>query len=172
MNNSYIRQGFTLIELLIVLTIIGLVLGVGVANFRDSGRSQEVEVALRTLSGDMKIAQARASAGTPHGTCNSALQGYQVVFNASSVGGVVQSTSYRIEARCTSGVSVFKSVTLPSPIVFRLNKTPTAGSVRLTYKTLEHGTDLPTGSPLIVTVTHPQSTRTRTLTVYANGEIE
>ena len=56
-----IRNGYTLIEILVALTIIGLLFSFGYVSFRDYSRRQAVSDAVKTMQGDLRLAEGDAN---------------------------------------------------------------------------------------------------------------
>lgn len=155
------KRGYTLLEILIGLTIIGLLFAVGYVNFRDFSRRQSLAGQARTIKGDLRLAQGQALAGNKPSDvfCNppNRLNGYN--FRVSS------SSSYRIEANCTGGNVITKSVTLPADMSI---STPSPNPV--TFKILGQGTNLSADATL--TVTQTGTSFTNVVTVTSGGEIK
>lgn len=172
MTNYSRSTGFTLLELLIVMVIIGLAAGVGVANFRDFGRRQEIDNYARTLNGELRTVHADASGGKRVAGCTGTFQGYAIDFAAAATGGGAKSTAYTISALCATASAVVKSVTLPSNIFLVINRVPSGGTVRLLFKPLELGTDVSPANNLTLIVSSDQVSQTKTISVSASGEIQ
>jgi prepilin-type N-terminal cleavage/methylation domain-containing protein len=172
MMNSSRSTGFTLLELLIVMVIIGLAAGVGVANFRDFGRRQEIDNYARTLNGELRTVHADASGGKRVTGCTGTFQGYAIDFAASATGGGSRSTAYTVSAVCATASVIVKTVTLPSSVFLLINRVPSAGNVRLLFKPLELGTDVTPANSLTFTVSSSQVSQTKTISVTASGEIQ
>ncbi len=166
------RSGFTLLELLVVMLIIGLAAGIGVANFRDFGRRQEIDNFARTLIGDLRTTHSDASAGRRVAGCTGAFQGYAIDFTAVAISGGSKSTSYTVSAVCVTTSSVVRTITVPANIFIFINRVPTAGNVRLLFKPLELGTDVSAASTLNLIVSGTQVSQTKTVSVSASGQIQ
>ncbi|MGH7754577.1 MAG: pilus assembly FimT family protein, partial [Gemmatimonadales bacterium] len=54
------RSGFTLVEVTIVLAILGLLLGLGVPSYLNSGSNHQVRAAAQTLASDLDAARQEA----------------------------------------------------------------------------------------------------------------
>jgi len=166
-------RGFSLIELLIVIVIIALAAGVGVANFRDFSRRQDVDNFARILVGDLRTAQTNASGGRIITGCTGQFLGYQVSFTASAVAGGGRSTSYSLIAACQTTSATVKTVTLPTGVFLTINRTPTAGVITILFHPLEMGTDIPQGNQVTLTVANsPTTARTQDITISSTGEIQ
>src|SRR5258708_2316092 len=123
------NKGYTVLELLVVIAIIGTLMGVGYANYRGYAQSQSIVAASRALRSDLRLAQEQATGGQKPAGCTGTLIGYE--FN------VISSTTYEINARCTTGAVLIKSVTVPTGI------TITAPSVNpILFKALAQGTNV------------------------------
>lgn len=166
------RRGFTLIELLVVMVIIGLAAGVGVSNFRDFGRRQDIDNYARTLLGDIRTTHSDAAAGRRVAGCVGVFQGYAIDFQSSATAGGATSTRYTISAVCATGSAVTKTVTLPTSLFLLINRVPSAGVVRVLFKPLELGTDVSPASVLTLTVSSTQVSQTKQISIAASGEIQ
>lgn len=155
------RKGYTLIELLVGLAILGLIFGVGYANFRDYSRRQAVVSAERDLRSDLRLAQEQALAGQKPAGCNVVLNAYKFK--------ILSSTQYEIDANCAGGDIVVKAVTLPGTITF----TSPAGPFPfvINFKVLGVGTDLPSGTSVTITLKQSQTGAIKTLIINYTGEI-
>lgn len=140
-------KGYTIIELIFAVAIMALLFSVGFTSYRDFQKRQYLENAVRSVKGDLRLAQEYALAGRkpdePLGNActTSELNGY--IFVQTSV------SAYDIQARCTAGDVTIKSVTLPSdvtigsmslnPILFQVLgrgvKTETNVTINLQYLT-------------------------------------
>lgn len=155
------KKGYTLIEILVALTIVGLIFGIGYVNFRDFSRRQALTGTARSVMGDLRLAQEQALAGKKPtlAACNSPnlLNGYDFRVTGSS--------SYQLEANCSGGSVVTKSVTLPPGIT---SSTPSPNPI--TFKILGQGTNLT--AEATITLTQTGSSNTRIVTVSPGGEIK
>ncbi|MCL4359665.1 prepilin-type N-terminal cleavage/methylation domain-containing protein [Patescibacteria group bacterium] len=86
--------GYTLIELLVTLSIIGIILGVGIARFDNYNKTQKLRQAALTVKNDLRLAQTKASAGLKPSSGCSVLLGYTVTFTG---------TGYTTQALCSEG---------------------------------------------------------------------
>ena len=170
--NSPHSTGFTLIELLVVMVIIGLAGGVGVANFRDFGRRQEIDNYARTLNADLRTTHADAAAGRRITGCTGTFQGYAIDFVAAATGGGATSTSYTVSAICSTASAVLKTVSLPANLFLLINRVPSGGAVHLLFKPLELGTDVSAANTLTIIVSSTKVSETKTISVTASGEIQ
>ena len=160
------KQGFTLVELILVLAIIGLMVGIGVANFRDFGKRQIVGNISRQIVGDLQGAAADAAAGRRLSGCTGEYLGDRVTF---PIDGSGRATSYTVYSACSTTSSSIKTVTLPANAFLTFNVSG-VGSVNLLFKPLQLGTDAP-GSGFIITVSHSQAAEQSVVTVLQTAEI-
>jgi len=147
--------GFSLIELLVVVTITGILFGVGVAKYTDFNRSQILEQAAQELKNNLRLAQTKAASGEKPVGCTGGLDGYQVSFSLPR--------TYQIQAKCGGSLvgtpnifnlpSVLEFSSLPSPILF---------------KVLAQGTDLNND----LTISLSAFGKTKTVSVTKQGKIE
>lgn len=160
------EKGYTLIEILVTLTIIGLLFGVGYINFRDFSRRETIAGAGKLLQGDLRLAQQMALSGQkPQDvSCNSPnlLNGYDF--------SVVSPSEYTIKADCSGGVvsTLAKDVNLPSDITF----SPIPSPNPVVFKVLGHGTNIPSGSTVSVTLIQSQTSNTFVVNVGSGGDIQ
>ena len=155
------KKGYTFIEILVALTIVGLIFGIGYVNFRDFARRQALTGMARSVMGDLRLAQGQALSGKKPSAavCNSPnkLNGYNFRVNSAS--------SYQIEAACSGGNIVTKSVTLPADISI---STPSPNPIL--FKILGEGTNLSANAT--ITLTQAGTSNTRVVTVTSGGEIK
>ena len=64
-STTFSTFGYTLIEILVGLTIIGIIFGVGFASFREFSRRQSLAGGVKTLVGDLRLAQEQAISENP-----------------------------------------------------------------------------------------------------------
>ena len=163
-KNYYQNQGgYTLIEILTVLTIIGMLFGVGYANFRGFSQRQVVLDTNRTIQGDLRLAQQMALSGQlpddPKCTTPNTLNGYDFK--------VYSTTEYKIEANCTGGVVTSKDVFSSSGILF---SAPSPNPI--TFKILGNGTNIVSSSNAAIVITQTGTTNKSTVTVSSGGGIQ
>src|SRR6185369_7986864 len=123
------NKGYTVLELLVVIAIMGLLMGVGYANYRGYSQSQALVAASRALRSDLRLAQEQATGGQKPAGCAGTLSGYK--FN------VTTSTTYEISASCTGGDVLIKSVTVSQGLTLT---TPSTNPIL--FKTLAQGTNI------------------------------
>lgn len=155
-------KGYTLIEILVVLSIVGIVLGVGYAGFREFSRRQLVASNVKTLKSDVRLATGQALAGKKPAGCLGVLQGYEFSVDENS-------GSYTIEAVCSESVGdiVVKSVLLPEGLTIGVTS-PTP----ILFKPLGEGTNIPSGGRVEITLTQGSINYSRGVVVEASGNIE
>lgn len=160
--NSKFIGGFTLIEILVGLTIIGLIFGIGYANFRDFTRRQALEAAARALTGSIRSAQEMAISGNKPDGCGQ-LIGYKYEINE---------TSYSIWAYCSNAEGVTGKFSVGKDNVkLPVEVTMTSSQPSFLFKVLGEGTDITQGD---VTINLEQINigKTVTVTVTQSGEIK
>lgn len=158
------RKGFTLIEVLVSLTVIGLLFGFGFVSFRDFSRRQQLEGTARSLKGELRLAQSKASAGEKPNNlkCNglNTLSSYSFR--------IINSTSYKIAANCLGGsVDILDS---PKSLPDGIFMSPAAGGV--SFKVLGQGTDIVSGGSFVITLSQAGTANTSLVTITAGGEIK
>ncbi|KKU04148.1 MAG: type II secretory pathway protein LspH [Candidatus Woesebacteria bacterium GW2011_GWC2_47_16] len=160
-NLVNVYAAYTLIEILVALTIIGLIFGIGYVNFRDFARRQALSGTARSVMGDLRLAQEQALAGNKPASvfCDppNRLNGYNMRVNSAS--------TYQIEAACSGGNVVSKSVTMPANISI---STPSPNPIL--FKILGEGTNL--SADATITLTQAGTSNTRGITVTQGGEIK
>jgi len=159
-----IMSGFTLIELLVVMAIIGILFGVGVAQYMSFNRSQILEQAAQELKNNLRLAQTKAANGEKPSDCP-VLDGYKVSF---SPGGANNPDTYRIIAVC-GGSEAGESKTFSLPSVVKFNPLPSPSEVL--FKVLAQGTNLE-NDYLTIGLKFTGTSLQRTVTVSKQGKIE
>ncbi len=158
-------RGYTLIELVIVILIMSLLVGVGVAGYRDFSRRQDVQNAGRALIADLRIAQGAANSGEKPAGCN-ALNG--VVFDVTSA------TSYTLcyacnvnytNQRCSELGFTMKQVTPQNGSTLSVT-----GTHPILFRVLGRGTNL--SAVTTVTIGSGSGAASRSVTVNPGGRIE
>lgn len=155
--------GFTLVEVLISLTIIGLLFGFGFANFRDFSRRQQMTGVAKSIMGELRLVQGKASAGEkPAGCGTNILSTYSFYITSSS-----NPYSYQVIANCSGGKSVtIKTEKLPSGI----SMTSTQNTI--SFKVLGQGTNIGAGQSVLITLTQTGTNNKSYITVTSGGEIK
>lgn len=154
-------KGYSLFELIIIMGIMLLLIGGGIAGYREYSRRQSLNNASRQLEGDLRLAQEMALSGKKPALNCIVLDGIE--FTPSG-------NAYSIDANCdTSGnpIPIGKDgVNLPSGITMTANP-----NTSVVFRVLGLGTYLPSGTNLVLTLSLAGSTETRTITVTSTGEI-
>lgn len=103
--------GFTLVELLVSIAIMALLTGGVLSNFDKYNSAQRVKQTALTLKNDLRLAQNKALSGQKPSTGCTQLDGFNVIFTAST---------YSTQATCDSGHSAgeITTITLPTAITF------------------------------------------------------
>lgn len=99
--------GLTLIELIVVISIIGLLVGIGVAQYNEFNKNQTLKQAALTLKNNLRAAQNKALSGEKPATGCTVLDGYQVRFS---------STSYNFRAKCGTNYGTATTTSLPTNV--------------------------------------------------------
>lgn len=166
--NKLLRNtsGYTLIEILVVISIMGILFGLGYANYRDYSRRQGLINTKELVLADLRLAQATALSGTVPSDFNCTgsnfLNGYDFRIRSS--------TRYEIRANCSGGYvsRVTKNVYLPSGTRF-VNPYPAPNPIL--FKVLGQGTNISAASTTI-TLTQTGVSNNATITIYKSGRIE
>jgi prepilin-type N-terminal cleavage/methylation domain-containing protein len=169
------KKGFTFIELLVAMAIMGILITIATANFRDFGVRQKVDDYTRTLSSELRLIQGKAAAGVkePPTSCTGPLTGYQVSFNVGAQGvsgGNTKAGGYTVYSLCPTSPNAVSTVTFPTDESVTINRNP--ANANFTFKTLQSGTDISSSSPFVITVTSGSSTKSLTITIDATGTIK
>ncbi len=158
---KWAKRGYTLIEVLVGITIIGLIFAVGYVNFRDFSRRQAINGQARALKGDLRLAQEKSLSGVKpaDSRCDppNKLNGYNFR--------VVNALNYVVEANCTGGNVLVKSVNLPSDVTISI---PSPNPI--SFKILGQGTNIVDQST--INLTQAVTGYVRTVTVTKGGEIK
>jgi prepilin-type N-terminal cleavage/methylation domain-containing protein len=144
--------GYTLIELLVVITIMGLLVGGGIASYIHFNERQTVLAAGKQFLLTLRSAQSKANSGIKPTGCTT-LRGYNVT-------GSNGSSSYALTAVCSNNAAIAVST-------FSLGTGITFGSaVNITFFGLAGGASGTTGT---ITIASGQSTYT--LIVNTSGDV-
>lgn len=152
------RKAFTIVEVLVVISILGLIMGVGTVNLRQFQRKQDVISAKRMLLEDVRTAQSDAGSGRKPQNCDETLEGFRFQVDT------ISPLSYRILAQCTDENVVVKTVSLPEISIDRM---PTPNPVL--FYPLHQGTNI-VGSTSF-TISSTSASNTETLYISSSGEI-
>lgn len=157
-----LTSAYTFIEILVALTIVGLIFGIGYVSFRDFSRRQALQGTVRSIRGDLRLAQEQAISGQKPADifCDSpnTLSGYYF--------DLVSANNYRLVAQCSGGSVVSKDVTIASDISISVSQDP------IVFKVLGQGTDVPQATNAIITLTQSGTANTATITITSTGEIK
>lgn len=152
--------GYTLIELLVAITILGIIFGAGYISFRDFSRRQALAAAVRTVSGDLRLAQELALSGKKPAGC--------IILNGFKF--KIASGSYDVVAACSfPEVEYGVKVGVPLPTGVTMNAQPSSS---IFFKILGQGTNISSASPVVITLTQTNTGQTQTVTVTSGGEIK
>jgi len=158
-NKSLTNSGFTILELLVVLLVLGILLGTGVAGYRDFSRRQNVANAKRQIETGLRFAQSEASAGK-RGTCSGDFEGYKFHMYGSY---------YEIFITCSLGDELVKHEDLDSSVAVAIS-----GQNPFIFLALAGGTDIPPippGSPTVFDITS-ESGGNSTISINSQGQIQ
>jgi len=153
-------KGYTLIELLIVMAITGILFTIGYNGFQSYSRQQALLSLVRSIQVDLHSAQSSALAGVKPTGCNGLLNGYQFKY--------VTGTKYEIDANCSLGTVVIKTVTIPSDFSMWTPPIPNP----IIFKSLAQGTNIPSGGTANVFLLQLSTWTSRTIVVGPNGNIQ
>lgn len=162
MANEKTGAAYTIIEILVVLSVVGIVFAVGFANFRDFSRRQVLSGSLRTLKGDLRLAQEYALIGKkpedPYCDSPNVLNGYNFLVSSSS--------EYTVLANCSGGtVDINKNIVLTADISI---SAPSPNPI--TFKALGQGTNF--SADATITLTQLSTGDTTSVVVTQGGEIK
>lgn len=162
-KKSCFKSGFTLIESLIVVSILGILLGIGIAAYNVFNRNQILSQTAKNIKEDLRLTQSKAlSAKKDCGICKGAdgvcgntddivLDGWFVSFT---------SNSYTVYGSCQGAQFGQKTVSLPNNV--SLNPLP--GTIK--FQVLNKGVDPAT------TITINAFGKNQTITVTSTGEFK
>lgn len=158
---KYAKAGYTIIEVLVALSILGIIFSVGFTSFRAFSRRQLLAGAVRSLKGDLRLAQGYALIGKkpddPACAGASLLNGYRFFVNSSN--------QYIIRAYCSGGQADVKIVDLARDLSL---SSPSPNPI--TFKALGEGTDVTTDAT--ITITQLSTGDTGSVLVTQGGEIK
>lgn len=146
--------GLTLIEVLLVATIVAVLAGGGLAAYLDFNNRQILDSTADELKNNLRQARGWAMTGRKMGDCQGNLTNYQLQFDS-------QNKQYQIWVNCSlSGRSSIKTLSYDRGV------TVSPGQNNFVFNALTGETGIP-----LFTITLNLGTRSRTLTVNSNGEI-
>lgn len=93
------NAGISLIEVLVVIGILVLIVGSGVANFRRLQKRSQVKVAARRVEQAIRNAQKSAASGVKPAGCDT-LQNYQITLGGATLG----ERNYQIDVICSNAI--------------------------------------------------------------------
>lgn len=150
---------YTLIEILIAISITAVLFGFGFAGYREYSQRQVLFAAARAVKSDLRSLQEKALSGEKPVACaGKILEGYRF--------DIIPTTLYRMSALCSGSVVDIqdKSVELGFTIAATIDP--------ILFKVLGQGTNIPSGSSSIITLTQTGTTETIQITVSAQGLIK
>jgi prepilin-type N-terminal cleavage/methylation domain-containing protein len=106
MKALFFRFGFTLVELMVVISIMALLFGVGLAKYNQFNQSRKIIEAAKILRSDLTFARSKALAGDKSGACTGILEGWYIK---------TYTQSYDLGYRCGGVASTVRTVNL-SPV--------------------------------------------------------
>ncbi len=150
---------FTLIEVLIAISIVALILGFGFAGFREYSQRQVLFAVARDVKSDLRSLQQKAlSAEKPAACAGKFLDGYRF--------DIVSAARYNISALC-SGVGVnIEDKSLDSGFTISATIDP------ILFKVLGQGTNIPSGSSSVITLSQTAISKSITISVSAEGSMK
>lgn len=153
-KNSYFSSGFTLIELIIVIAIVVMATGLGLAGYNRFNQKQILTQAALEVRSNLRDAQNRAFTGEKDATCTAPLDYW--VFK------VLSTSSYKIFGHCGTIDFRTKIITLVSGLAIS-----SPGEIQ--FKPLTQGTTLQT-----ITITNTNGAtgqQSIIITINPSGEI-
>ena len=152
------QKGYSLIEMVVVIFIIVILFGLGIANYRDYSRRRALHNLVQEIKSDFRLAQEYALSGRKPATCD-VLRGFAIHRTGAE--------AYRFEAVCSNGYhNVGDSKSLPTDfIIFISSPTPN----RVVFRVLGRGVD--TGVDIRVRVRDTIENVNKDFYVSSSGEI-
>jgi len=145
--------GFTLIEILVSAVVIVMLTGGGLAAYLDFNNRQILDTATDELRNNLRQARGWAMAGRKMAGCNGSLIGYQFRF--------LSGNQYQIQLNCTSsGNTTIRTFSYDDKVTIN------SGQSSFIFYALTGETRIPA-----FTIVLSLGSRSRTLTVNTNGEI-
>jgi prepilin-type N-terminal cleavage/methylation domain-containing protein len=152
------QEGYTLIEVLVVMIIMGIILIFGFSSFTQFNQRQAVKSAAAQVVNDLYYAQSQASTGKKPPGCTK-LDGYSI-----ALPGGGPSDKYNISAECVDDNGVYepctdpecvKQITLPGNIVLQIIPGGPGPEPKVTFYTLNRGTNINSPGYRMIRVTNP-----------------
>jgi len=155
LDNKY-QPAFTLIELLVTTSIIMLIAGFGLASWQTFNQQQALDAAAQDLKNNLRLARSWAMAVKKVACVGTKIAaGYEVNFNVAN--------GYRFREKCADGSNgIWQNFYYPAGVADNYN-----GS--FIFAPLTGATNL---SADVTTITLSLGSRTKTVTIRKNGEIE
>jgi len=155
-EGKYLKNsGFTFVEILVVIVTMSVLFSFGYAGYRDYARRQNLEAWARKVSGDLRMAQQLASSGAkPSNDCG-VLEGYHFRVNAHFA-----HQRYYFGPICSDFSdgqtnAHEKVVQMPEDIfinAIEISGVAAGSDLRIVFKVLEQGTNIPAGSSATITL--------------------
>lgn len=156
-NNS----AYTLVELLVGTSILSIVFGIGLVNYRDFSRRQALTKTVKQVKADIRSAQQFALIGQkPEGSCDN-LDGY--TFSRTSA------TNYRILVNCVSNLGLATSLEIKN-VILDTGITFTSTNPSFKFKILGQGTNLLSSNTL--TFTSSIAGTVETIVIGTRGDVK
>lgn len=153
------KNGFTIVELLIVILVMGILMSIGTASYRDFARGQAVVSAKRQIMADLRSAQSDALHGRKPAACTGTLEGYSFEFNTSAPWG------YSVSVLCPASANAV----LLKTHTFESNVTVTAPSPNpIVFSPVNQGNNVTGTATIGISMASGQ---TETVVITASGEI-
>jgi prepilin-type N-terminal cleavage/methylation domain-containing protein len=162
MLKSSAHEAYTLIEILIVIGIIGLLMSIGILQYRDYSRRQSLTSAARNLVSGLTLAQENALSGKKPALCTS-LNGYRVKTATPTA------NSYTTCAVCNV-TPIVELNCVASPAISDI----TYSSNQVMFKVLGQGTDIvgvSVNTVMTITVSQTSTGKSQTVSVAKGGVI-
>ena len=150
------NNGFTLIEIIIVLAIIGILSGAGIAASLQFNRSQLLKNVAHDFANTLEVAKSRAASQVKPPECIGTLQAYRVYVTTSA-------TQYKLRAMCSTTPLEYPYKKLPAGV------TMTRPIDTVIFPILSSSVGLDGNTSVIFTFTSDGASRS--VTVFDDGRI-